>query len=88
MKSWQDLALMGKEKSSCTTRVTLKAWVRHFYDGPFCFYEEFAQPDIPFEQYKEVDIVGTTAIYMLQLKGGIQGSFHTLHIWLLIWLIR
>ncbi|MQM16433.1 hypothetical protein Taro_049389 [Colocasia esculenta] len=46
MKVWRDLARCGKGEclsaSKGTVRVSCDAWLRFFYNGPFCFHKEFA----------------------------------------------
>ncbi|MQL78722.1 hypothetical protein Taro_011170, partial [Colocasia esculenta] len=46
MKVWRDLARCGREQcpsaSKGTVRVSCNAWVRFFYNGPFCFNNRFA----------------------------------------------
>ncbi|MQL78946.1 hypothetical protein Taro_011368 [Colocasia esculenta] len=46
MKVWQDLARCGREQcpsaSKGTVWVSCNAWVRFFYNGPFCFHNGFA----------------------------------------------
>lgn len=58
MKVWRDLARAGKDKapssSSSTVRVSLNAWIRYFYSGPYCFSESFAEDDKPWEEYYEL----------------------------------
>ncbi|MQL72049.1 hypothetical protein Taro_004367, partial [Colocasia esculenta] len=43
---WRDLAKCGRSDcpsaSRGTVRVSCDAWIRFFYNGPFCFYKEFA----------------------------------------------
>ncbi|MQL68471.1 hypothetical protein Taro_000758, partial [Colocasia esculenta] len=43
---WRDLARCGRSDcpsaSRGTVRVSCDAWIRFFYNGPFCFYKEFA----------------------------------------------
>ncbi|MQM11598.1 hypothetical protein Taro_044509 [Colocasia esculenta] len=45
-KVWRDLALIGRkddpESPLLNLRVSQNAWLRYFYNGPFCFFDNFA----------------------------------------------
>ncbi|MQM12441.1 hypothetical protein Taro_045360, partial [Colocasia esculenta] len=59
-KVWRDLALAGRKEgtssSSSTMRVSQSAWVRYFYNGPFCFFKNFSVEGRRLEDYQQLEV--------------------------------
>ncbi|MQL97038.1 hypothetical protein Taro_029728 [Colocasia esculenta] len=62
MKVWRDLARAERiEKEKPATRtVSQNAWVRYFYNGPFCFFDSFAVEGRPLEHYRQLEAKKTS----------------------------
>ncbi|MQM06324.1 hypothetical protein Taro_039146 [Colocasia esculenta] len=59
-KVWRDLARVGKKDgtspSSSTVRVSQNAWLRYFYNEPFCFFESFSVEGRRLEEYQQLEV--------------------------------
>ncbi|MQL81715.1 hypothetical protein Taro_014176 [Colocasia esculenta] len=57
---WRDLARCGKGEcpsaSKGTVRVSCDAWLRFFYNGPFCFHKEFASESYDPADYLQLSV--------------------------------
>ncbi|MQM01120.1 hypothetical protein Taro_033869, partial [Colocasia esculenta] len=60
MKVWRDLARCGRDEcpsaSKGTVRVSCDAWLRFFYNGPFCFHKEFASESYDPADYSQLSV--------------------------------
>ncbi|MQL76135.1 hypothetical protein Taro_008513 [Colocasia esculenta] len=60
MKVWRDLARCGRDEcpsaSKGTVRVSCDAWLRFFYNGPFCFHKEFASESYDPADYLQLSV--------------------------------
>ncbi|MQL79920.1 hypothetical protein Taro_012371, partial [Colocasia esculenta] len=75
MKVWRDLARCGKGEcpsaSKGTMRVSCDAWVRFFYNGPFCFHKEFASDSCDPADYLQLSVsLEDNVKYLYAPRGG------------------
>ncbi|MQM13100.1 hypothetical protein Taro_046021, partial [Colocasia esculenta] len=59
-KVWRDLALIGRKDDPdsplSNLRVSQNAWLRYFYNGPFCFFDNFATEGRHLEEYNQLNV--------------------------------
>ncbi|MQL72971.1 hypothetical protein Taro_005320, partial [Colocasia esculenta] len=59
-KVWRDLALIGRKDDPdsplLNLRVSQNAWLRYFYNGPFCFFDNFATEGRRLEEYNQLNV--------------------------------
>ncbi|MQL73410.1 hypothetical protein Taro_005755, partial [Colocasia esculenta] len=59
-KVWRDLVLVERtddpESPVANPRVSQNAWLRYFYNGPFCFFDNFATEGRRLEEYNQLSV--------------------------------